>query len=200
MAQSDPVAERVRLGCGKALLTYLRRNEPELAARVLEALSEPTREVFESRNVLRWIPFAQHMELGDRIRDAVGSSEANTAISRHAFIALLARPMLRGFINSAMRLTSDPTGAVFERVPKLHDYLFDGIGTVRTVFTTSDHRVGRWSIEGFPDELHSFYCFLESACGAIEATASVVPHDLNATIESVGAGDASILVERIDRA
>ncbi|MFK7999865.1 MAG: hypothetical protein AB8H86_09720 [Polyangiales bacterium] len=182
---------RARAAVGLTLLSTLERDHADLAAEVRAKLSDTTRKEYDTVATLLWISMSSHMDLSDRIRDALGSD--NEDFWRRVSFALLQRPML-GYVQRFTKLLSSPERVFCRVTPMIMPQLFENIGTMSMELVDDQEHFAECVYRGFPKEF-TLMCFVEGLSGALAAAGPVVGIDVKVTRLSVDpAGDFRLAI------
>lgn len=184
---------RGRVAVGLTLLSTLERDHTDLAADVRGKLSETTQREYDTVATLRWISMKSHMDLSDRIRDALGPA-ANEDFWRRAALELFNRPLL-GYVKTFSKLMGAPP-RVFTRVtPVIMPQLFKDIGVMSMQRVEGQEHFAECTYRGFPAADFTLMCFVEGLSGALAAAGTVVGIDIKVTRLAIDpAGDFSLAI------
>lgn len=175
---------RARAALGLTLLSTLERDHPELATVVRAKISENTRAEYDTVATLRWVSMHAHMDLSDRIREAVGMTN-NEDFWRRAFFEVLNRPLFASFIRTFQAILGPQPKVIVRTSPAVFTRLFENIGTLTMRSVEGQDYFAVVTFRGFPATEHTMMCFIEGTSGALASAGFVANMKLEVTRLSV---------------
>lgn len=157
-------------------------HDPALGRRVREALAPETRAAIEGASRIGFVPVALDVEVTERLYAVAGPDTAR-AILRANLAATFTSPLLRSFMDMALRLRGRDPARLFEWGSKVWNQLYRGCGAM--AFQGLGPGEGRCVLEGLPPEIAEHPEYLDGAAAAISALFDLVEIEGRAELKAV---------------
>lgn len=174
-------------------LEAIEKYDGELGARVREALRPETRRAIEEASRIALVPVELDLEVTERLYDLAGEERART-ILRANLAATFTSPVLRSFMQMALRLRGRDPGRLFDWSSKVWNQIYRDCGDMQYAGVGGNQ--GRIELTGLPDCLTDHPRYLDGVAATLSAVFDVVDVHGGGELLAVdpGAGRAIISV------
>jgi hypothetical protein len=141
-----------------------------LGARVREALAPETREAIDRASRVALVPVELDLEVTERLYDLAGDERAR-AILRANLTATLQSPLLRSFMQMALRLRGNDPGRLFDWSSKVWNQIYRDCGDMEYIRLGESE--GRIELHDLPEVLTAHPRYLDGVAATLNAVFSI---------------------------
>ncbi len=138
--------------------------DAELGTRVRQALAPETLDAIENASRVALLPVGLDLEVTERLYDLAGEERARD-ILRANLAATFASPVLRSFMQMALRVRGRDPGRLFDWSSKVWNQIYRDCGDMQYVRLGESE--GRIELHGLPDELTAHPRYIDGTAATL---------------------------------
>lgn len=172
-------------------LDAIERYDADLGTRVRQALTPETRAAIERASRVALVPVELDLEVTERLYD-LGGEERARAILRANLAATLNSPLLRSFMQMALRLRGRDPGRLFEWSSKVWNQIFRDCGDME--YVRLGECEGRIELHDLPEVLTAHPRYIDGIAATLNAVFEIVNVHGQGELQAVDPGTGRAII------
>ena len=172
-------------------LEAIENYDAELGTRVRQALTPETREAIEGASRVALVPVELDLEVTERLYDLAGEERARAILCAN-LAATLGSPLLRSFMQMALRLRGHDPGLLFEWSSKVWNQIYRDCGDMEYIRLGESE--GRIELRDLPETLTAHPRYLDGIAATLGAVFEIVNVHGQGELKAVDTGTGRAII------